>query len=139
MGCSLCKVTTRYTHLRTSPVWPTNFLVVKPVFKSHSLRVLSHEDERANCPSDEMAMSETKWLWPWRIFLGKPNDESSRVNCQTMMVLSGGHQYVFQAQVHFTTRSLADKAGALLLARSLTHPARQSRSCPGSRTRSRRR
>ena len=54
---------------------------------------MSHEDERANWPSDEMAMSETKWLWPWRIFLGKPNDESSRVSCQTMMVLSTGRQH----------------------------------------------
>lgn len=67
---------------------PTNFLVVKPVLRSHSLKVLSQLAERANWPSDEMAMSETKWLWPWRIFLGKPKEESSRVNCQTMMVLS---------------------------------------------------
>lgn len=71
-------------------MWPTNFLVVKPVLRSQSLNVLSHEDESANCPSDEMTTSETKWLWPCRIFLGKPKDESSRVSCQTMMVLSVG-------------------------------------------------
>ena len=50
------------TYERTSPVCPTNFLVVKPVFKSQSLKVLSHDEDRANCPSEEMAMSETKWL-----------------------------------------------------------------------------
>lgn len=69
-------------------MWPTNLRVVRPVFRSQRRRVLSHEDERANWPSDEMTTSETKWLWPWRILLGKPNDDSSRVSCQTMMVLS---------------------------------------------------
>lgn len=76
------------THLRTSPVCPTNFLVVKPVFRSHSLKVLSQLDDKANCPSEEMAISETKWLCPCRIFLGNPKEDSSLVNCQTMMVLS---------------------------------------------------
>ena len=76
------------THLRTSPVCPTNFLVVKPVFKSHNLKVLSQLDDKANCPSEEMAISETKWLCPCRIFLGNPKEDSSLVNCQTMMVLS---------------------------------------------------
>lgn len=69
-------------------MWPTNLRVVRPVFRSQRRRVLSHEDERANWPSDEMTTSETKWLWPWRIFLGKPKEDSSRVSCQTMMVLS---------------------------------------------------
>lgn len=50
------------THERTSPVWPTNFLVVKPVLRSHNLRVWSQEEERANWPSEEMATSDTKWL-----------------------------------------------------------------------------
>lgn len=87
-------------------MWPTNFLVVKPVLRSHRRRVLSHEDERANCPSDEMAMSETKWLWPWRIFLGKPKDESSRVSCQTMMVLSTG-DCVVSSRLHSMNQALA--------------------------------
>jgi hypothetical protein len=69
-------------------VWPTNFLVVKPVFKSQSRRVLSHDEERQNWPSEEMTTSETKWLWPCRIFFGKPKALSSRVSCQTMTVLS---------------------------------------------------
>jgi hypothetical protein len=81
---------TQGTYERTSPVCPTNFLVVKPVFKSHSLKVLSQLADKANCPSEEMAMSETKWLCPCRIFFGKPNEDSSRVNCQTMIVLSIG-------------------------------------------------
>lgn len=35
-------------------------------------------------------MSETKWLCPCKIFLGKPMEFASlpRVNCQTMIVLS---------------------------------------------------
>jgi len=32
---------------RTSLVWPTNFLLVFPVLKSHNLRVLSHELDKA--------------------------------------------------------------------------------------------
>ncbi len=71
-------------------MWPTNLRVVRPVLRSQRRRVLSHDDESANWPSDEMTTSETKWLWPWRIFLGKPNDDSSRESCQTMMVLSAG-------------------------------------------------
>lgn len=55
---------------RTSEVWPTNRRVVRPVLRSQSLRVLSHEDERANWPSDEMTTSETKPLWPCRIRFG---------------------------------------------------------------------
>lgn len=55
---------------RTSEVCPTKRRVVAPVLRSHRRSVLSHDDESANCPSDEMTTSETKWLWPWRIFLG---------------------------------------------------------------------
>ena len=55
---------------RTSPVWPTKRLVVRPVLRSQSRRVWSHDDERANWPSDEMTTSETKWLWPLRTFFG---------------------------------------------------------------------
>jgi hypothetical protein len=80
------------THERTSPVWPTNLRVVKPVLRSQRRRVLSQDEERANWPSEEMTTSETKWLWPWRIFLGKPKLPSSRVSCQTMTVLSEGCQ-----------------------------------------------
>jgi hypothetical protein len=98
------------THLRTSPVCPTNFLVVKPVFKSHNLKVLSQLDDKANCPSEEMAISETKWLCPCRIFLGNPKEDSSLVNCQTMMVLST----ISQCLLH------------------KTHPLKRSRSCLGS-------
>merc|ERR1719353_2601248 len=37
-----------------------------------SLMVLSRDPERANCPSEEMTTSWTKWPWPRRAFLGKP-------------------------------------------------------------------
>lgn len=57
---------------RTSLVCPTKRRVVAPVLRSHRRKVLSHEEERANCPSDEMTTSETKWLCPWRIFFGYP-------------------------------------------------------------------
>ena len=57
---------------RTSAVWPTKRRVVRPVLRSQRRRVLSHEAERANCPSEEMTTSETNELWPWRIRLGKP-------------------------------------------------------------------
>ena len=85
---TICRLSAEKETLRTSPVCPTNFRVVNPVFKSQSRRVLSQEEERANWPSEEIETSETKWLCPWRIFLGKPKEFSSRESCQTMTVLS---------------------------------------------------
>lgn len=55
---------------RTSAVCPTNLLVVVPEAKSQRRKVLSQEEERANWPSEEMTMSETKWLCPCRILFG---------------------------------------------------------------------
>ena len=40
--------------------------------KSHSRRVLSQDPESANCPSELMTMSETKWLCPLRARLAMP-------------------------------------------------------------------
>ena len=73
---------------RTSEVWPTKRRVVAPVFRSQRRRVWSQDEERANWPSEEITTSETKWLWPCRMRLGKPYESSSRVSVQTMMVLS---------------------------------------------------
>ena len=61
---TICRLSAENETERTSPVWPTNFRVVKPVLRSQRRRVLSHDEERANWPSEEMATSETKWLWP---------------------------------------------------------------------------
>merc|ERR1711918_196059 len=55
---------------RTSFSWPTKRRVVRPVLRSHRRRVPSHEPERANCPSDEITTSCTKWPCPRRAFLG---------------------------------------------------------------------
>lgn len=55
---------------RTSDVWPTKRRVVRPVLRSQRRRVLSHEADRANWPSDETTTSETKPLWPWRMRFG---------------------------------------------------------------------
>jgi hypothetical protein len=55
---------------KTSEVWPMKRRVVSPVFRSHRRRVWSQDEERANWPSEEMTMSETKWLCPWRMRLG---------------------------------------------------------------------
>jgi hypothetical protein len=73
---------------RTSELWPTNRRVVCPVLRSQRRRVWSQEAERANWPSEEITISETKWLCPCKIRFGYPYVSSSRVNCQTMIVLS---------------------------------------------------
>lgn len=57
---------------RTSLVCPTNVRVVFPACKSHNLRVWSQDPERANCPSEDMTTSDTKWLCPCRRFLAVP-------------------------------------------------------------------
>lgn len=59
---TICRLSAENETDKTSPVCPTNRRAVSPVFKSHNRRVLSHEAERANCPSEEMTTSETKWL-----------------------------------------------------------------------------
>ena len=53
--------------LVTSFVCPTNLVVVTPLFKSHNLKVLSHEEERANSPSELKVRSETKCPCPLKL------------------------------------------------------------------------
>lgn len=64
---TICRLSAENETERTSAVCPTNRRVVSPVLRSQSRRVWSHDDERANWPSDEITTSETKWLCPcWR-------------------------------------------------------------------------
>ena len=58
--------------LMTSLVWLSNRRVVFPVDRSHKRRVLSHEPDKAKCPSEDKTTSETKCPWPWRRFWGTP-------------------------------------------------------------------
>lgn len=58
--------------LKTSLVCPVNYLVVFPVFKSHNLKVLSHDEEIKYELSFEIAKSETKWLCPVKLLNGTP-------------------------------------------------------------------
>jgi hypothetical protein len=85
---TICRLSALKLTERTSEVWPTKRRVVNPVLRSHRRSVWSQEEDRANWPSDEMTTSETKWLCPCRIRFGYPYASSSRVNCQTMIVLS---------------------------------------------------
>jgi len=57
---------------KTSLVWSTKILLVLPVLKSHNLRVLSHELDKAYMLSWERATSETKWPCPVRDLNGTP-------------------------------------------------------------------
>merc|ERR1719383_872968 len=65
---TICLLSAEKATLRTSFVCPTNLRVVVPIVKSQRRRVLSQDPERANCPSDDMTTSETKWLWPVKHF-----------------------------------------------------------------------
>lgn len=60
---TICLLSAENETDKTSAVCPTNLRVVNPVLRSHNLRVLSHDEERQNCPSDEMTTSETKWFY----------------------------------------------------------------------------
>merc|ERR1712063_243762 len=53
--------------LITSCSWPMKRLVVLPSTRSHRRRVLSHDADRANCPSEERTTSLTKWPCPFRL------------------------------------------------------------------------
>ena len=59
---TICLLSAEKLTESTSEVWPTKRRTVAPVLRSHSRRVLSHDAERANWPSEEMTTSETKWL-----------------------------------------------------------------------------
>jgi len=67
---TICLLSAEKETERTSEVCPTKRRVVSPVLRSQRRRVLSHEAERANCPSEETTTSETKPLCPWRMRLG---------------------------------------------------------------------
>ena len=54
--------------VKTSFLWPMNYLMVSPVLRSHSLKVLSHDEEIQKFPSFEREMSDTKWLCPFKHF-----------------------------------------------------------------------
>merc|ERR1712230_25966 len=86
---------------RTSFSCPTKRRVVRPVFKSHRRRVPSQEPDKANCPSEEMTTSWTKW-------------PSSRVSCHTMTVLSREADRIMSGF-------------SLVVAMEVTHPACPSR------------
>merc|ERR1711939_458101 len=99
---------------RTSFSCPTKRWVVRPVFKSHRRRVPSQEPDKANCPSEEMTTSSTKWPWPRSAFLGYPYLPSSRVSCHTMTVLSREADRIMSGF-------------SLVVAMEVTHPACPSR------------
>merc|ERR1712023_389668 len=88
--------------------------VVRPVLRSQRRRVPSQEPERANCPSDEITTSWTKWPWPRRAFLGLPYLPSSPVICQTITVLSREADRIISGF-------------SLVVAMDVTHPACPSR------------
>jgi len=47
-------------------------LVERPADKSHNLKFLSQDPDKAKCPSEERTTSETKCPCPWRRFWGTP-------------------------------------------------------------------
>merc|ERR1719318_604874 len=61
---TICLLSAEKATDRTSLVWSSNLLVVFPVLRSQSLRVLSQDPERAKWPSEERITSETKCPWP---------------------------------------------------------------------------
>merc|ERR1719392_493433 len=63
---TICLLSAEKATERTSLVWDSNLRVEDPVAKSHSLRVWSHDPERAKCPSEERTTSETKCPCPVR-------------------------------------------------------------------------
>lgn len=63
--------------VNTSFECPQNYLVVKPVLKSHNLNDLSHDDEIKKLLSYDNAISLTKWLCPVIYFNGYPYKFSS--------------------------------------------------------------
>lgn len=67
---TICRLSALKLTLSTSDVWPMKLRVVSPVFKSQRRSVWSQDEESANWPSEEMTMSDTKWLCPWRIRFG---------------------------------------------------------------------
>ena len=85
---TICLLSTEKATDSTSLVWSSNLRVVFPVLRSHSLKFLSQEPERAKCPSEERTTSDTKWEWPWSLFWGTPYWPSSLVSFQTISDLS---------------------------------------------------
>lgn len=61
---------------------------------------MSQDPERANCPSEEMTTSETKWLCPVSERTGRPIGPSSTgatlSTSQTRIVLSEKCEYKFE-------------------------------------------
>ena len=57
---TICLLSAEKATESTSLVWSSNLLVVLPVLRSQSLRVLSHDPDRAKCPSEERTTSEMK-------------------------------------------------------------------------------
>merc|ERR1719244_644694 len=85
---TICLLSAEKATESTSLVWSSNLRVVLPGDRSHSLRVLSQEPDRAKCPSDDRTPSEMKWECPWSLFWGTPYMPSSLVSFQTMRDLS---------------------------------------------------
>merc|ERR1719334_2249328 len=69
---TICLLSAENATLRTSFVWPTNLLVVVPIVRSQRRRVESHEPDKANCPSEDSTMSDTKCPCPLRALCGTP-------------------------------------------------------------------
>merc|ERR1719318_574656 len=61
---TICLLSAEKATESTSLVWSSNLLVVLPVLRSQSLRVLSQDPDRAKCPSEERTTSEMKWPCP---------------------------------------------------------------------------
>merc|ERR1719500_1695746 len=62
---TICLLSTEKATESTSLVWSSNLRVALPVERSHSLRVLSQEPDRAKCPSEERTTSDMKWPSPF--------------------------------------------------------------------------
>ena len=50
---TICLLSAEKATESTSLVWSSNLRVVLPVERSHSLRVLSQEPDKAKCPSED--------------------------------------------------------------------------------------
>ncbi len=59
---TICLLSAEKETLKTSAVCPRKDLVVTPALRSQRRTVLSHEADKANWPSEEMARSWMKWL-----------------------------------------------------------------------------
>jgi len=82
---AICLLSGEKATVRASFECPTNLRIVAPFFKSHSLRVESHDEVRQYLLSYESDRSLTKWPCPLRTFLGTPHCSSSSFSPLSMI------------------------------------------------------